>query len=439
MEQINRIKMVMLCHFSNSEVRQHLPLGKRRIYNMIRRFLSKQHINIVQGDIAPWDTALINFFKGREDLELHVISAYSGLKKRVVSFEHDGVHYSFVRNDSTMMLKRFISSVNLLLKLNPMTRTIRKFVDEIHPDIVVLVGLENTDYSASVLGMKDYPVFGLCQTIYNNPERSQYSTIDKSGATIEREIIQQHRYFGVLCSKHFELLNSIKPSATVFKYGFPSEGKLLQPSPKQKVFDFVNFALSLDLRKGAHDSIRAIALLKEKYPTISLNLVGRTNSAQRKELETLVEELGVQDNVVFTPFFEKQSDMFQHIQQARFAVLPCKLDHVSGTMAQAMELGLPIVVYKTSGTPSLNRNKRCALIAEKGNIEELAQLMGLLMESPALAEELRTNAREYRESEISDAKRNGERLVNNFHAIIDNFRSHIPIPQAQLFNPEIDN
>ena len=429
----------MLCHFSNPEVRRHLPLAKRRIYNTFRKLVGKPHINKMQGDIAPWDTTLINYFKGREDLELHVISAYSGLNDRVVSFELEGVHYSFVCNDNAMMLKRIISSASLLLKLNPMTNIIRKLVDGIHPDIVVLVGLENTDYSSSVLRIKDYPVYGLCQTVYNNPERSQYTTIDKSGATIEREIILQHKYFGVLCSKHFELLKSINPSATVFKYGFPTEGKLLQPTSRQKVFDFVNFALSLDLRKGAHDSIQAIALLKEKYPTITLNLVGRTNATQRMELETLVEKLDVKDNVVFTPFFEKQSDLFQHIQQARFAVLPCKLDHVSGTMAQAMELELPIVVYKTSGTPTLNRNKRCALIAEKGNVKELAQQMGLLMENPDLAEELLTNAREYREAEVTEAEQNGERLVNNFHAIINNFRSSTPIPSMQLFNPETDN
>ena len=62
-----------------------------------------------------------------------------------------------------------------------------------------------------------------------------------------------------------------------------------------------------------------------------------------------------------------------HIQKSRFAVLPCKLDHTSGTMAQAMQLGLPIVVYKTTGTPTFNRERECALIAEKENVEGLAE------------------------------------------------------------------
>ena len=436
---MSKMKIVLLCYFSNQEIRPHLPIAKKSLYNTARKFLGKAPIKELQGDFAPWITTLINYFRKRSDMELHVISPCYGISKRVVSFDIENVYYSFVRSDYVEMLKHFVSNPYLLLKLNPQTGIIKGLIDNISPDIVVLVGLESGFHSSSVLKIKNSPVYCLCQTIYNNPERSLYSTINKAGAFTERKIILDKKYFGVLCSKHYELLKSIKPSAFIFKYGFPSDGVLLQPVRLPKKYDFVNFALTLDLRKGVHDSIQAIALLKEKYPTITLNLVGRANATQRMELETLVEKLDVKDNVVFTPFFEKQSDLFQHIQQARFAVLPCKLDHVSGTMAQAMELGLPIVVYKTSGTPSLNRNKRCALIAEKGNVKELAQQMGLLMENPVLAEELRTNAREYREAEVTEAEQNGERLVNNFHAIINNFRSSTPIPRMQLFNPETDN
>ena len=160
---------------------------------------------------------------------------------------------------------------------------------------------------------------------------------------------------------------------------------------------------------------------------------------QKAALEKMAEQLGVKDNVIFTPFFEKKSDLFLHIQKSRFAVLPCKMDNTSGTMTQAMQLGLPLVVYKTTGTPSFNREKECALIAEHSNVEDLAAKMLVLMSDSEKAELLRKNAREFQEKRAAYNRGNGERLVANFHAIIKNYRNGTPIPKEQLFNPEKDD
>ena len=238
---------------------------------------------------------------------------------------------------------------------------------------------------------------------------------------------------------HYDYVKQYQPEAKIFKFGFPSNGKILNPTPTEIVYDFVNFALTLDLRKGAHDSIRSIAIVKRKYPQVKLNLVGGCNNAQKADLDALIKELGVEDNVVFTPFFEKQSDLFLHIQKSRFAVLPCKMDSTSGTMSQAMQLGLPLVVYKTTGTPSFNREKQCVLIAEKENIEELADQMIKLMDSTELADELRRNARELQEKRVADSLQNTDRLVANFYSIIENYRNGTPIPSEQFFNPERDD
>ena len=172
---------------------------------------------------------------------------------------------------------------------------------------------------------------------------------------------------------------------------------------------------------------------------MTLNIVGRCGKEYYEELSKLLTKLGLKENVIFTPFFENKNDLFEHIQKSRFAVLPCKLDYTSGTMSQAMELGLPIVVYKTEGTPYFNRNKQCALIAEMNNVDELAQNMLRLMIEPELAMNLRKNAREYREKKMEQAKLNGDNIVENFNAIIDNYWKGIQIPQEQLFNPDKDD
>ena len=157
------------------------------------------------------------------------------------------------------------------------------------------------------------------------------------------------------------------------------------------------------------------------------------------KMKALISDLGLQENVVMTPFFEKQSDMFLHIQKSRFALLPCKMDNVSGTMNQAMQLGLPLIVYRTTGTPGFNKEKECALIAEHSNIGDLASKMLMLMNSPELAETLKANARELQERKSEQTRTNGDRLVANYRAIIDNYKHETPIPEEQLFNPEVDD
>lgn len=438
MEQNNKIRVVMVCHFSNPEVRTHLPLDDRKLYTLVRKMLMMPAKSKGYGDIAPWDTSTINYFKDRDDIELHVISAHSGLKKRVVSFEDQGVHYNFVKCDIANMLKRIISNDSLWRKMNPMVKDVHKLVDTINPDIVVLMGTENAYYSGTVLGIKNYPVYILCQTIYNNPDRQGYNMWSKKNASTEMELFKQFDFFGVYCKMHHDLLKKYAPNAQVFKFGFPSKGNLLQPTETKKEFDFVNFALTMDLRKGFHDSIKALAIVKNSFPNVTLNLTGGCTAEQKEELVRLINELDLQENVVFTPFFEKQGDLFLHIQKSRFAVLPCKMDNTSGTMNQAMHLGLPLVVYKTTGTPSFNRKKECVLIAEHSNVEDLAAKMLVLMEHPEKAEMLAKNAREFQEKQAEYNRGNGDRLLANIRAVIDNYRNGTPIPQEQLFDPNKD-
>jgi glycosyltransferase involved in cell wall biosynthesis len=108
-------------------------------------------------------------------------------------------------------------------------------------------------------------------------------------------------------------------------------------------------------------------------------------------------------------------------------------------MAQAMQLGLPLVVYKTTGTPTFNRKKECVLIAEKGNVEELARHMLTLMDNPEKAESLKFNAREFQEQRMVEARQNGERLMQTFRFIVANEKNSTAVSQELLFNPERDD
>ncbi len=429
MEENKKLKVAMICHFSNAEVRSHLPLGKRKLYAFVRKLMRMPGKGQGYGDIAPWDTNIIESVKKRNDIDLYVISAHGGLTKSEVSFVDDQIHYTFLKPEYATFLKRVIPSDELWRRLNPMTPHVKRAIDRIKPDLVLLVGAENAYYSSTILGLKGYPIYVLCQTIYNNPE---FSSPESKNATTEMKIIETQKYLGVYSDKHFNLLKQLNYQGYIFSFQWPRVLNFQPEHVSKKRYDFINFALHLSSDKGFHDCIKALAIVKKSYPEVKLNLVDGGPDNTREEIKTLIKQNGLNENVSFTPFFPIQNDLFQHLQNGRFAVLPSKVDHISGTQLQAMRFGLPVVCYKTTGTPELNRDKECVLIAEKGNVEELASKMLILMGNSQKAEELRQNAFEYIHNLDEKSLNNMDRLVDNFKAIIENHHNGKEIPKEQL-------
>ena len=433
------MKIILIAGFSNPEIRDHLHF--RKDCKWYHRLISWLHLPSRVGefsDFAPWIPNIIGRIEQEKNIELHVIGPQIRLEQPIEEFQLRDVTYHFYQSEWTSLM-RICNNYRLWKGLQRSTHYVRQVIDEVNPDLIVLSGAENPATSIGILASDKYPRLCLCQTIYNNPERSRYARPKKLIQDMEMDIFHHLNYFGVYSSMHYKLLREFRPEATIFKFGYPSKGMLLEPSEVKKEYDFVNFALMHGSRKGTPDSIRALALVKQKYPRVTLNIVGGCDQKGMEQLKSLVAELDLEANVSFTPFFEKRSDLLLHVQKSHFAVLPCKLDHTSGTMTQSMQLGLPIVVYKTTGTPSFNREKQCALIAEKENVEQLAQHMLSLLENPGLAETLRKNAREFQEKKAEISKQNGCRLIETFKAVIAKEQQRKDIPQELLFNPERDD
>jgi len=431
-----KMKVAMICHFSNTEVRKHLPLSNGKLYRFMRKIFRLPKKNQGYADLAPWDSSLIRDFNNREDIELLVISAHSGLKKRKIAFSIENVKYLFVRCHIATMLKYVLKNPKLWVKLNPMTPVIVGAVNEFNPDIVLLVGAENAYYSSSVLHIKKYPVYLLCQTVYNDPAFNSEGTIN---AYVEMEIFKKLSYVGVYCEKHYKLLQDLQYKGNILHFQFPIEKTInFGFSPlKDKPIDYINFALQMSSSKGFDDCLKALAIVKKRYPDVQLHLVDGGPDTYRDYLKSLIFELDLERNVSFIPFFADRADLFAHLQKVKFAVLPCKLDNLSGTQLQSMRYGLPVVCYRTAGTPSLNKKKKSVLIAEMNNYKDLAEKMLLLMEDKELAEELRRNAKDYIIESDAKSDDNMNALIDNFKAIINNYYNGVPIPQNQLFSLKV--
>lgn len=432
---MKKLKIAIVCHFSNSMVREHLPLDNRKLYNAVRRLLGLTPKTGGYNDVAGWNTNFINNFKVREDIDLTVISAHSGLKKKVVHFEAENVQYYFVRCDGATLLKRLIKSPYWWHKLNPMRPFVRKIVRKINPDVVALVGAENAYISGTILGLeKDYPILMKAQTIYNNPDRYKYGIVDAKNAYVEKLIFDSVEYVSLDTSMFYQLFQTLKVGRFYnFKWDFGTTFAEVTPI-ENKDFDFVNFAFGISEAKGFGDAIRALAIVRKTHPNVKMNLVGGQATDYFQVCKSLVTELGLDNNVIFTPSFELQEEVFQHIQKSRFAVLPYKIDFISSTTYQAMHYELPTVLYRTQGTPTLNSKKKCVLIADMEDVQQLAEKMLILLENPEIAEELRKNAKEFVDYQ-NDGKRISDEIMAAFHAVDDHFHRGTPIPDNLNYIP----
>jgi glycosyltransferase involved in cell wall biosynthesis len=426
----NKMKIVWICHFSNHEIREHLSLSNNWISNKFRKSIGKNPV-AHYSDFAPWVSNLIQEFEKIENIELHIISPHLGMKKWTQSFEIRNIYYHFFKPDLPVLNVR----VDLLMNNSKHLLNryfVSSFVKKIKPDIVNLIGAENPYISITALDVKDIPVYLSCQTVYSNPLRHEHSNVNQHIWDTELKIHEHVKYFGCQGRMHHDLVLNNNPNAIIFKMFFPiqkSEGIVQKP----KEFDFVFFAGGLSQKKGNEDAIFALQKVKAVFPKVTLNMIGKCSAEYKTHLQDIIDELKLNDNVIFTDSFPKHSDLLTHITKSRFAVLPNKLDVISGTIIESILLDVPVVTYKTTGSPYLNKNGEAVLLANIGDIDTLAQQMILLIKNPDKAQQLAANARRFVEEEFNNTK-SAKRLLGNYHEVIEHYRNGKEIDQKQLFD-----
>ena len=82
-------------------------------------------------------------------------------------------------------------------------------------------------------------------------------------------------------------------------------------------------------------AIEAFALTKLIHPEITLLVIGGYNSSQRNLYDYRLQELGIIDSVTYDGLLPAHW-MLQSVQNARFALLPLKVDYISTTLLEGM-------------------------------------------------------------------------------------------------------
>lgn len=150
--------------------------------------------------------------------------------------------------------------------------------------------------------------------------------------------------------------------------------------------------------KGMHILIKAISLLKKKYPNIQLHLAGQINVGSRLidgysiYINKLVRKLGLRDNVYFLGSID-EDNIINELQKCNVCVVPSFIETYCLAFAESMIIGVPTVISYAGALPEFAEYNKDALFYNSIDYYTLAGYIDELIQNRELAQMISTNCR----------------------------------------------
>lgn len=286
---------------------------------------------------------------------------------------------------------------------------LRKFVNTDIPIVCSIQGLINPcyeflKYSVATLQLSKY------KSVKNWLGRGGVKSALKNWRSyriIEKEILQINKYFVGRTTWDKAQLAAFNPSAHYFqgeellRTPFYSKNWFIKERIRHRVF-ISSVAYPL---KGFHILLKAIAILKKKYPDIAVvSPLSSLNIESSKIKDLLIAEdynnylkkeivrLKLEDNVTLLPKLNAE-EMAVEYKKAHVFVLSSFIENSSNALGEAMLIGTPSVVAPVGGVMSILKDEESALFFPSGDYAMLAYQIDKVFESDELANKLSVNAK----------------------------------------------
>jgi glycosyltransferase involved in cell wall biosynthesis len=155
--------------------------------------------------------------------------------------------------------------------------------------------------------------------------------------------------------------------------------------------------------KGLHMLLKAIAIMKSKYPEVKLTIPGTPlkdkmsfkerlkQSGYDKFIRNQIKQLGLADIVQYTGRLTA-SEMAKRMSECHVFVMSSAIENHSSTLKEAMTVGVPCVSSYVGGVPEYAKHEENCLLFRYEDYEVMAQEIIRLFESDDLCQHLSQNA-----------------------------------------------
>lgn len=395
---INRLKVVWICHFTNNEIQNILPISQRT------------------PEFASWVPNLIKGFENRKDIELHVISPHNFLNKNS-SVELRGVQYHFFTYGIPILHKSWPDylDVSALFNYRSNRKIISKIVNKINPDIIDLHGAENAYYSSSVMNLyKDFPIKISIQGFIHMDSQSIANFHNKKRVYYEKKILSNFKYFGGEPDS-YEVIKKVNANCIFNRFYYPINLKAIKELRDQRKEYDICFYGRLTKEKGFEDFLKTIQKLAGKYPKIKACIAG---IGSQNYIHSMISKYNCTNQVHFLGFLENQRDLFLNISKCKIALVPTYNDRLPSTIRELLYMRVPVIAYSTGGIPYLNMRYEVIKLVRPGDIESLYKNSIQLLEDHSLRNKLAVKGREYASSEFG-LETNVQRIIRSYKEILN--------------------
>lgn len=139
-------------------------------------------------------------------------------------------------------------------------------------------------------------------------------------------------------------------------------------------------------------AIEAVALLKNKFPSIQLTMVGPEKDGSLARCRELIIKCGLQRNITITGKLSKQEIRSISIDHDIF-INTTTVDNHPVSVMEAMALGLIVISTNVGGTPYLVTHNENGLLVPIGDTARFAIAIETILFSPHLVQRFQDNAR----------------------------------------------
>ncbi|WP_341667893.1 glycosyltransferase family 4 protein [Alcaligenes sp. SDU_A2] len=326
---------------------------------------------------------------------IHLLDLAQGIKKEgieaIILIGGEGIvaQEANAKGIPTLAIKNLIREINLIKDILAFFE-IRSALKKISPDIVHLhsskAGIVGR-LAARSLGLPAiFTAHGWAFTDGVSKRRKiAYRLIEKAMAPFATKIITVSEYDRQLAIKN----KIIKPSKLrAIQNGLPDvdiEKKYLEHQETQndhlcKLIMVARF----DEQKDQATLIKALALIKNK----NWNLTFAGDGRLRSEAEKLVKEHQLTDKIIFAGACR---DIPDRLQASDVFVLSTNWEGFPLSILEAMRAGLPVLATDVGGVSEAVAHGVTGYLSQRGDSQELAKYLELLISDPKLRESLGKN------------------------------------------------
>ena len=374
-------------------------------------------IGLTHGTSGGWMFDLANGLANKPDIELAIATTYSGnsFRKEIVNGK---VYYMMPGGGKSLLLYD--------KKLIPYWKNIE---EEFKPDIVHLHG---TEYKHGLVYMDTFPDKNFLLTIQgimgpitreywaglglrdllrtlNMKELSRGKSLfaDKylayTRSKSEKAIIKRVKYLTGRSDWDKAMLAEINPSAQYFRCNYNLRSEFYETT-KWCVNDVERYTIygSTALQtpyKGGESLIKAIAIVKQKYPQVKAKALtpGSKNgefvvkTGFSKLVKHWLDKYDLWDNFEFIPS-QSSAGVIETMKKCHCCVVPSAIENASSTLREAMHLGVPSIAAFRGGMTHLIDDKLNGFFFDYPEYPVLAMRIMELFESDDLCQSISQEA-----------------------------------------------